>query len=223
MQSETIYLAKSNRTNPDITAVIRNELISLGFVVSEFSGGNYTHEQMLKCSILIIIPHELKFGKGLNNLPFVGKGQYNQIQEYNIKRNGNDIFIVSHISQSGDISLMQLDDYYIHDVLDWTTKHGRVELRENSEILLEDAWFFTVDEINNATKTDTMNNRTKSQYESYKMDNERFGSLEAAIMEGDDEEVMKITESRPEPQHTTASSTHTYKPRRACIKLVRRK
>ena len=69
---DKVYLAKSNRSNPDTVSRVRAMLSKYDVEVVEFTGGRYTHKPLLACDYLIIVPdlseaedYDIPFGKGL--------------------------------------------------------------------------------------------------------------------------------------------------------------
>jgi GTP:adenosylcobinamide-phosphate guanylyltransferase len=51
-----IYLAKSNNANPNILYKVRSILSKFNVEVVEYSGGSYSHDLLLSCDELIVIP-----------------------------------------------------------------------------------------------------------------------------------------------------------------------
>jgi len=93
-----VYLAKSNRANPNLVSVVRQTLSKFNVQIVEFTGGYYTHDLLLSCDELYVIP-DINEAYQDNNTNFwsvsIGKGLYEQIQAFHNKTSNNDIFIVT--------------------------------------------------------------------------------------------------------------------------------
>ncbi len=74
-----VYLAKSNRSNPDDVSRVRTILSKFDVDIVEFTGGQYTNEQLLECDYLFVVPE-------LDNLSqdraVLGKGLHNQVSDF---------------------------------------------------------------------------------------------------------------------------------------------
>jgi hypothetical protein len=74
-----VYLAKSNRSNPDDVSRVRTLLSKFDVDIVEFTGGQYTNEQLLECDYLFVVPE-------LDNLSqdraVLGKGLHNQVSDF---------------------------------------------------------------------------------------------------------------------------------------------
>lgn len=69
-----VYLAKSNRSNPIEYMEARHVIFSSGAELKEHLGGSYTHDDLLSCDTLVVLPEEAKSPTDL------GRGLYEQIQ-----------------------------------------------------------------------------------------------------------------------------------------------
>ena len=78
-----VYLAKSNRSNPNLVLKVRELLSKFDIEIIEFTGGEYTHKPLLECDYLIVIPELPK-----DNLDFevenviIGNGLFSQINVF---------------------------------------------------------------------------------------------------------------------------------------------
>jgi len=93
-----VYLAKSNRANPNLVSVVRQTLSKFNVQIVEFTGGYYTHDLLLSCDELYVIPDISEaYQDDYNNFwsLSIGKGLYEQIQAFHNKVSNNDIFIVT--------------------------------------------------------------------------------------------------------------------------------
>lgn len=115
-----IYLAKSNRSNPDDVSRVRQVLFKYkdDFEVVEYNGGGYTHKDLLKCDILLIVPDLSSFKEG-DNYVELGKGLHEQISAFeNHVTNNSDILFVTKtnknyidVAQFEELDLADCDDY----------------------------------------------------------------------------------------------------------------
>lgn len=76
MKTTKIYLAKSNRANPNIVAEVRTALRKMPNVeITEYLGGKYSNQPLIESDILLIVPEtvadyavsSINIGKGLNS------------------------------------------------------------------------------------------------------------------------------------------------------------
>lgn len=56
MKKMKVYLAKSNKANPDVVARVRQTLSNYNLEIVEFKGGTYSHKQLLECDQMVIVP-----------------------------------------------------------------------------------------------------------------------------------------------------------------------
>ena len=87
-----VYLAKSNRANPNKVSKIREHLKKFGFTVVEFKLSAYSNKPLLECDYLVVVPES----KGNDDLEFeimkemdidtyvspLGRGLYEQISDF---------------------------------------------------------------------------------------------------------------------------------------------
>lgn len=108
-----VYLAKSNRANPDVIMTARNILSRFNVEVVEHKGGAYSHKPLLECDLLIVIPELSDDNYENEEYVAVGKGLFEQIQAF--KRNGSynksDTLIVNYYHEaSKSLGLGSLKD-----------------------------------------------------------------------------------------------------------------
>lgn len=118
MRIPKVYLAKSNRANPDLVSKVRQTLSLFNLEIVEFTGGEYSHKELLKCEYLVIVPD-------LNNATYnnhgdikigVGKGLYEQFTIFEDKNDGDENILV--ISES-NMFLKRIAEYGTTDELDY--------------------------------------------------------------------------------------------------------
>ena len=56
MSKTKVYLAKSNKANPNVVSMVRQLLSNYDVSVVEYTGGSYTDKPMLDCDFLVVIP-----------------------------------------------------------------------------------------------------------------------------------------------------------------------
>ena len=113
-----VYLAKSNKANPDLVAKTRQILSKFNIEILEFKGGNYSHDIMLECDMLVVVPYIDSDGSVI-----IGKGLFDQMEafeetigdEYVCVISNPDNFIIKEIK---DIDVINITDYvnyaYVH-------------------------------------------------------------------------------------------------------------
>ena len=132
-----VYLAKSNKANPDLVSKVRQNLTQFEVEIVEFTGGTYTHKPLLSCDLLIVVPDLT------NSDIIVGKGLYEQINEFSNDKGIEDILIVTKFNNEMIIVDM-IDDAYVDDSRDYVN-YGILSVLGGEETLtdtLEDAYFY---------------------------------------------------------------------------------
>jgi len=112
-----VYLAKSNRSNPDDVSRIRKILSNYNVEVVEFKGGRYTHDQLLECDYLVIVPDLSEVDKEDGFIPW-GKGLHEQYFAFKSEHLACDIFLVvesndkwNYVTQIVEVDVAEEDDY----------------------------------------------------------------------------------------------------------------
>ena len=120
---KTIYISKSKVGKHDDLMLLREMLSTYDCEVTEFIGGKYSNEKLLKADILIVLPHMLKD----DDIP-VGKGQYDEIENFDSVEYKDNIFVVTTIDyQNKEILLHQMSNYSVNNSKDWTHYYGTLE------------------------------------------------------------------------------------------------
>lgn len=122
-----IYLAKSNRANPDDVSRIRSIIQKYPNDVElvEFKGGSYSHKDLLACDLLVVVPDLTDFEPTEDNYIDIGKGLHEQIEAFkHINKNKSDILIVDTVTEKWnscaplyDIDFADTDDYINYSTL----------------------------------------------------------------------------------------------------------
>lgn len=89
-----VYLAKSNKANPDVVARVRQTLSNYNLEIVEFKGGTYSHKPLLECDQMVIVPAEFDVCEDYTT---IGKGLYEQIEAFSRKtlRNSDNITVIT--------------------------------------------------------------------------------------------------------------------------------
>lgn len=111
MEKTKIYLAKSNRSNPDDVSRVRQVLSEFvdEIEVVEFKGGSYSHKDMLKCDLLVVVPDLTDFDVRVEDAISIGKGLHEQIDAFTCNHpNEYDILIV-YETDSKSVSITKIE------------------------------------------------------------------------------------------------------------------
>jgi hypothetical protein len=130
-----VYLAKSNKANPDLVAKTRQILSKFNIEIVEFTGGTYSHDKMLECDMLVVVPFI-----NSNGTVVIGKGLYDQMEAFEETIGDEYVCVISNpdnfiIRQVKDIDVINDTDYinyaYVHFM-----GHG-----DELELIFEDVGF----------------------------------------------------------------------------------
>ena len=116
-----IYLAKSNRANPDHVQLVRKTLLDFDVEIVEYKGGGYSHKPMLACEMLIVLP-ELDESIEHDEYVPLGKGLHEQIVAFQSKSmitNECDILLVNDCNDSYGPYICGLDEIDVADEDDY--------------------------------------------------------------------------------------------------------
>lgn len=144
MSIPKVYLAKSNKANPDVVSRVRQDLSKFDVEIVEFSGGTYTHKPLLECNLLIVVPD-------LTNDNIIGKGLYEQINLFSEKNNFEDVLVVTNFSKN-QIFVDLIEDLYVDDSNDYVN-YGVLSVsggKENLIDTLEDAYYYTMKRVSDS-------------------------------------------------------------------------
>jgi len=104
MKKMKVYLAKSNKANPDLVARVRQTLSNYNLEIVEFKGGTYSHKQLLECDQMVIVPAEVD---ACEDFAIIGKGLYEQIEAFSRKSLHNSVNIIVITSDECDTSMIE--------------------------------------------------------------------------------------------------------------------
>ena len=147
-----VYLAKSNKANPDLVSKVRQNLSQFEVEIVEFTGGTYTHKPLLGCDLLIVVPDLT------NNGIIVGKGLYEQIDAFGNAKDVEDILIVTKLVNN-EIFIDMIEDMYVDDSRDYIN-YGILNVLDGEESLtdrLEDVYFYNKKSIKESSVKSTEN------------------------------------------------------------------
>lgn len=124
-ETTKVYLAKSNRANPDVVSSVRQTLSKYDVEIVEFKGGTYSHEQLLECDIMVIVPdtQTIWHEEGI----ILGKGLYEQLEAFD---NDSNVMIVC----DEKLTIGEIDSYWVENERDYI-EYGLVEFYENDNDL----------------------------------------------------------------------------------------
>ncbi len=123
MKKMKVYLAKSNRANPDLVARVRQTLSNYNLEIVEFKGGTYSHKPLLECDQLVVVPEELEVDSVI-----VGKGLLEQIQAFSRKSLHNSDNVIFISSENCDTAM--IESYHVVDSDDYVN-YGLIDLSED--------------------------------------------------------------------------------------------
>lgn len=97
-----VYIAKSNRANPNLVSAVRQTLSKFDVEIVEFTGGAYSHDLLESCEELYVIP-DLSEAYEDDFVGFwsvsIGKGLYEQIEHFSGYNGGSEVFIVTSFGE----------------------------------------------------------------------------------------------------------------------------
>lgn len=116
-----IYLAKSNRANPDDVSRVRSLLSKYpnDIEVVEFKGGAYSHKDLKACDILMVIPDLSVFDSEDAECVGIGKGLHEQIMTFkNQAQHKCDTLVIFDVDDDY-VSVTQVEELDITDTDDY--------------------------------------------------------------------------------------------------------
>jgi hypothetical protein len=123
MSLPKVYLAKSNRANPDVVSRVRQALSKFPIQIVEYTGGQFSHAPMMECEQLVVVPdlddEEIVIGKGL----------YEQITKFGRSKGYEYIFVINDeedltFKELNQIDIIDYDDYIAHAVVEFCRGDG---------------------------------------------------------------------------------------------------
>ena len=117
-----VYLAKSNRANPELVSRVRQTLSKYDVEIVEFKGGQFSHKPMLECERLVVVPdlsdEEIVIGKGL----------YEQIIRFGRDKGYEYVFVIVEenltYKELEQIEIIDSDDYIAYAVIEFSRGKG---------------------------------------------------------------------------------------------------
>lgn len=109
-----VYLAKSNRADPNEVSAIRELLKTFKVEIVEYCGGPYSHNQLLECDSLVVVPDSSMYDC-MEHFVEVGKGLHNQIDIFLSTVQADNIFVVHNSQEHWMIPVSTVLDLEIED------------------------------------------------------------------------------------------------------------
>ena len=134
MNSDLIYLSKSNRANPDYVMLVRRHFEELGYGIIEHQGGEYNESLLYQCKTMVMVGID-PATVAKEGWVTVGKGQYNQLKNRR-SRGINANFYFSHTDDDNKPAFRRVVLGHILDSDNWTTGYGKLKVKMSSKILI---------------------------------------------------------------------------------------
>jgi hypothetical protein len=130
MSKPKVYLAKSNRSNPDLVTRVRQILSSYDIEIVEFSGGQYSHKPLKECEYLVVIPDlsTLNISYG-DYIVEIGKGLCEQLDYFSENNEAMNIIIIS----DNDLSVREINTIEITNENDYIN-YASIFLEDEDDI-----------------------------------------------------------------------------------------
>ena len=145
-----VYLAKSNRANPNLVSKVRQTLSNFNIQIVEYTGGSYNHNQLMECEQLVVVP-DLS-----NEEFFVGKGLYEQIQKFGSKKGLEYVMVINE--DSDGLFVGEISDMWVVDSDDYI-QYGELIFGDGVETL-----FDIFDDIYDLKPTNLIKNNNVNYY-----------------------------------------------------------
>jgi hypothetical protein len=125
-ETTKVYLAKSNRANPDVVSSVRQTLSKYDVEVVEFKGGTYSHKQLLECDIMVIVPAtDTIWGEeGI----ILGKGLYEQLEAFERHSDIGNVMVVCN----EQLTIGEIDSYWVQNGDDYI-EYGLMDFYDNDD------------------------------------------------------------------------------------------
>lgn len=122
MSLPKVYLAKSNRANPDVVSRVRQALSKFPIQIVEYTGGQFSHAPMMECEQLVVVP-DLE-----DEEIVIGKGLYEQISKFGNNNGYEYVFVISEedltVKDVEQIDVIDYDDYVAFAVIEFSRGKG---------------------------------------------------------------------------------------------------
>lgn len=126
MSKAKVYLAKSNKSNPNVVSRVRQTLSEYDVEIVEYTGGAFSHKAMLDCDFLVVVPVlcESWSEDGVT----VGKGLYEQLIVWEENKSSDDVSIILDedllVGQINDMNIMDSTDYIEYGVIEFNHRNA---------------------------------------------------------------------------------------------------
>lgn len=137
-----VYLAKSNKCNPDHIFKVREILNDSNSETVEYKGGSFSHKPMLDCDMLVVLPDLSTYDDGYKQVS-VGKGLYQQIEVFQEEHPDKPIYVIHDCDDGWDPNISTITDMEIEDYDDYIeygflSLENKCDMYENLSSILED-------------------------------------------------------------------------------------
>ena len=122
MSLPKVYLAKSNRANPDVVSRVRQALSKFPIQIVEYTGGQFSHAPMMECEQLVVVP-DLE-----DEEIVIGKGLHEQINKFCRDKGDEYVFVITEedltVKEVVEIDIIDSDDYVAFAVIEFRRGNG---------------------------------------------------------------------------------------------------
>jgi hypothetical protein len=136
-ETTKVYLAKSNRANPDVVSSVRQTLSKYDVEVVEFKGGTYSHKQLLDCDMMVIVPATDTIWREEGII--LGKGLFEQLEAFEEHSDIGTVMVVCDeqltIGEIDSYWVENKDDYIDYGLMDFYDNDGELNLKEHCDML----------------------------------------------------------------------------------------
>ena len=126
MSKPKVYLAKSNKANPNVVSDVRQTLSDYDVDIVEYTGGTFNHKAMLDCDFLVVVPVlcESWSEDGVT----VGKGLYEQLTVWEDNKTSDGVSIILDedllVGEIHDINVIDSTDYIEYGVIEFNPRNA---------------------------------------------------------------------------------------------------
>lgn len=131
-----VYLAKSNKANPDLVSKTRQILSKFNIEIVEFTGGTYSHDKMLKCDMLVVVPYIDSDGSVV-----IGKGLFDQMEAFEETIGGEYVCVISNPNNFFIKEIKEIDVINNTDYVNYAYVHFNGYGGDDLELIFEDVGF----------------------------------------------------------------------------------
>lgn len=148
MRKLKVFLSKSKAGDFDTQVLTKNILLEAGMEICEYVGGDYSPDLMLSCDILLMVPSKMRYDSSY--CCTLGKGQFNEIDNWILSKDVNNIFIVTS-RYLNILTISPFDEKELFDEKDWKVNYAKVftKNRDINSITVSNLLFNTTLDLDN--------------------------------------------------------------------------